>query len=58
VSEAMRMTVAAGVDVASSVESSAGVKDHEKVRRFVEAAKGWFPPHPQSLSPPGRGEQE
>jgi phosphoribosylanthranilate isomerase len=28
-----------GVDVASGVESSAGVKDHELVRRFVAAAK-------------------
>lgn len=28
-----------GVDVASGVESSAGVKDHERVRLFVAAAK-------------------
>jgi phosphoribosylanthranilate isomerase len=28
-----------GVDVASGVESSAGIKDHERVRRFVAAAK-------------------
>jgi phosphoribosylanthranilate isomerase len=29
-----------GVDVASGVERAAGVKDHERVRRFVAAAKG------------------
>ena len=28
-----------GVDVASGVESAAGIKDHERVRRFVAAAK-------------------
>jgi phosphoribosylanthranilate isomerase len=28
-----------GVDVAGGVESSAGVKDHERVRRFIAAAK-------------------
>ncbi len=29
-----------GVDVSSGVESSPGVKDHEKVRRFIESLKG------------------
>lgn len=29
-----------GVDVASGVESSPGVKDEDKMRRFIEAAKG------------------
>ncbi|HEX2573207.1 MAG TPA: phosphoribosylanthranilate isomerase [Polyangia bacterium] len=29
-----------GVDVASGVEARPGVKDHERVRRFVAAAKG------------------
>jgi len=43
VNEALRITGAAGVDVATGVESSAGVKDHEKVRRFVEAAKARRP---------------
>jgi phosphoribosylanthranilate isomerase len=28
-----------GVDVASGVESAAGIKDHERLRRFVAAAK-------------------
>ncbi|SJM60644.1 Phosphoribosylanthranilate isomerase [Actinomycetales bacterium JB111] len=30
-----------GVDVSSGVESSRGVKDHEKIRRFVAAARGY-----------------
>jgi phosphoribosylanthranilate isomerase len=29
------------VDVSSGVESSRGVKDHEKIRRFVAAARGY-----------------
>lgn len=29
-----------GVDVASGVEKSPGVKDHDKVRRFIENARG------------------
>ncbi len=28
-----------GVDASSKLESSPGIKDHEKVRRFVEAAR-------------------
>jgi phosphoribosylanthranilate isomerase len=37
--DALRITGAAGVDVASGVESAPGVKDHLKVRQFVAAAK-------------------
>ncbi len=32
-----------GVDVASGVEAAPGVKDHERVRAFVRAAKGAWP---------------
>jgi phosphoribosylanthranilate isomerase len=39
VAQAVREVRPYGVDVASGVESSAGVKDHELVRRFVAAAK-------------------
>jgi phosphoribosylanthranilate isomerase len=39
VAQAVREVRPYGVDVASGVESSAGIKDHELVRRFVAAAK-------------------
>jgi phosphoribosylanthranilate isomerase len=39
VAEALSVTGAAGADVASGVESAPGVKDKEKVRRFIEAAR-------------------
>lgn len=39
VGQAVREVRPYGVDVASGVESSAGIKDHERVRRFVAAAK-------------------
>jgi phosphoribosylanthranilate isomerase len=41
VAEAVRVARPLGVDVASGVESSApGLKDHEKLARFIAAAKG------------------
>jgi phosphoribosylanthranilate isomerase len=39
VAQAVREVQPYGVDCASGVESSAGIKDHEKVRRLVAAAK-------------------
>jgi phosphoribosylanthranilate isomerase len=38
VGEAIRMVKPWGVDASSKLESSPGIKDHEKVRQFVEAA--------------------
>lgn len=39
VAEAIRVARPWGVDASSGLESAPGVKDHEKVRRFVKAAK-------------------
>lgn len=39
VAEAIRVVQPWGVDASSRLESSPGVKDREKVRRFVEAAR-------------------
>ena len=40
VAEAVRQAEPFGVDTARGVESAPGIKDHEAIRRFVEAAKG------------------
>jgi len=40
VGEAVRFFEPAWVDAVSSLESAPGKKDHEKVRRFIRAAKG------------------
>ena len=39
VAQAVREVRPYGVDCASGVESAAGIKDHDRVRRFVAAAK-------------------
>ena len=39
VEEALRITAASGVDVSSGVERAPGVKDPEKIRAFVRAAR-------------------
>ena len=40
VAEAIRLTGAKQVDVSSGVESAPGVKDGDKIERFIKAAHG------------------
>jgi phosphoribosylanthranilate isomerase len=39
VAEAIRVAKPWGVDASSKLETAPGIKDHEKVRRFIEAAR-------------------
>ena len=39
VREAIEIARPYGVDVSSGVESASGIKDHDKMRRFVEAVR-------------------
>lgn len=51
VAEAIAATGARGVDVSSGVESAPGVKDIQKIRAFVAAARRAFARAPEEVAP-------